>query len=82
MGRKMEATVGASAVALDARFRTIRSSESNVGNFVVDLLREGSNADIAILMNRSADGLKTRMGVLRKEIREGLPGELLEGLDV
>lgn len=49
VGEKMSATVGTTAVPLDARFATIRSSESNVSNFVVDLLREGAGADLALL---------------------------------
>ena len=32
VGKKMETIVGATAVPLDARFKTIRSEESNVGN--------------------------------------------------
>ena len=47
--RKMGATVGATSVELDATFRTIRSSESNVSNFVADVLREGAGADLCIL---------------------------------
>ena len=47
--RKMDSVIGSTAVPLDARFRTIRSSESNVSNFVADVLREGANADLALL---------------------------------
>ena len=49
VGKKMDAVIGATSVALDARFKTIRSSESNVANFVADILREGTGANMTIL---------------------------------
>jgi len=49
MGQKMEQVLGQSAVDLDARFKTIRTSESNIGNLVCDIMRDGCNADVALL---------------------------------
>lgn len=48
VGRQMEAKSGETEVALDARFATIRSRESNVSNFVADVLREATGADLTI----------------------------------
>ena len=49
VSQKMEAAIGGAAVALDARFKTIRSEESNISNFVADVLREGTGANLVIL---------------------------------
>ena len=48
VSQKMEAAIGGAAVALDARFKTIRSEESNISNFVADVLREGTGANLVI----------------------------------
>lgn len=41
--------VGRTAVALDARFTTVRRQESNMGNFVADLIRSYYHADCCIM---------------------------------
>jgi 2',3'-cyclic-nucleotide 2'-phosphodiesterase (5'-nucleotidase family) len=45
--------VGESAVDLDGRFATVRTQESNLGNFVADVFREASRADVALLNSGS-----------------------------
>lgn len=49
LGKKMESTIGLSKVPLDSRFSQIRTRECAIGNFVVDLMRQVTGADIAIL---------------------------------
>jgi len=45
----MDLVIGETAVDLDARFSSVRTQETNVGNFVADVLRVGIKADIAII---------------------------------
>lgn len=49
MGAKMKMKIGETAVALDGRFTTIRREESNLGNLVVDVMREAIRADVVLL---------------------------------
>jgi len=49
MGAKMEQVLGQCDIDLDARFTSIRTSETNVGNLICDIMRDGCNADIALL---------------------------------
>ena len=46
---KMDRPIGRSLVPLDARFTTVRQGESNMGNFVTDLLRAHYTADVCII---------------------------------
>lgn len=46
---KLDKIIGHTAVPLDARFTTVRLRESNLGNFVADLLRHHYAADCALL---------------------------------
>ena len=46
---KIEKPIGYTCVALDGRFTTVRLRESNLGNFVCDLMRYYYNADCAIM---------------------------------
>lgn len=41
--------VGFTAAPLDARFTTVRTRESNIGNFVCDIMRSYYNADCALM---------------------------------
>lgn len=41
--------VGWTAMPLDARFKTVRMKESNIGNFVCDIMRQHHNADCTIM---------------------------------
>lgn len=49
LGSAMEDIIGESAVDLDGRFQTVRTAESNLGNFVCDCWRIASGADLVIL---------------------------------
>ncbi|OJD16565.1 hypothetical protein AJ78_03256 [Emergomyces pasteurianus Ep9510] len=46
---KLQKPVGYTANPLDARFTTVRRKESNIGNFVCDLMRFHHNTDCAIM---------------------------------
>ena len=46
---KLEKPIGYTCCPLDARFQTVRLRESNLGNFVCDLMRYYYNADCAIM---------------------------------
>jgi 2',3'-cyclic-nucleotide 2'-phosphodiesterase (5'-nucleotidase family) len=41
--------IGWTAAPLDARFRTVRLEESNIGNFVCDIMRHHHHADCALM---------------------------------
>ncbi|KAG8529698.1 uncharacterized protein KY384_005179 [Bacidia gigantensis] len=53
---KLEQPVGHTAVPLDSRFSTIRARESNIGNFVCDLMRFYYNAECAIMASGTIRG--------------------------
>ncbi len=46
---KLEKPVGYTAVPLDGRFTTVRTKESNLGNFVCDLMRHYYDADCGLM---------------------------------
>ena len=46
---KLEKPIGYTAVPLDARFTTVRTRESNMGNFVCDLMRFHHKTDCALM---------------------------------
>ncbi|KAF3766705.1 Metallo-dependent phosphatase [Cryphonectria parasitica EP155] len=47
--QSLEKPVGWTAAPLDARFTTVRLKESNIGNFVCDIMRHHYNADCALM---------------------------------
>ena len=47
--KKLEKPIGYTVVPLDGRFTTVRTKESNLGNFVCDLMRQYYSADCAIM---------------------------------
>lgn len=47
--QSLEKPVGWTAVPLDARFTTVRLRESNIGNFVCDIMRAHYGADCALM---------------------------------
>jgi len=49
MNDQLGLVVGYSSVELDGLFSTVRNTESNLGSFLCDLLREEYNADVAFL---------------------------------
>lgn len=49
LGRKLQQIVGLCRVPMDARFKALRTHETNAGNWVADLMRHACSADIALL---------------------------------
>ncbi|KAK7079008.1 hypothetical protein SK128_013735 [Halocaridina rubra] len=49
VGEKMEETLGTFSVELDGRFSAIRTSETNLGNFICDIIMAACNGDVAII---------------------------------
>ena len=74
---KLEKPVGYNAVPLDARFTTVRTRESNLGNFVCDLMRFHYGADCAIMAGGTIRGDQIYPpGVLRlKDVLNCFPFE-------
>ncbi len=74
---KLEKPIGYTAVPLDGRFTTVRTRETNLGNFVCDLMRSYYNADCAIMAAGTIRGDQIYLpGVLRlKDIMNCFPFE-------
>lgn len=53
---KLEKPIGYTAVPLDGRFTTVRTKESNLGNFVCDLMRHYHNTDCALMASGTIRG--------------------------
>ena len=53
---RLEKPIGYTAVPLDGRFSTIRTRESNLGNFVCDLIRHFYNTDCALMAGGTIRG--------------------------
>jgi 2',3'-cyclic-nucleotide 2'-phosphodiesterase (5'-nucleotidase family) len=53
LGKKFKAVVGYTNVLLDGERERIRYEETNLGNFVTDIMREYTGADIALLNSGS-----------------------------
>ena len=53
---KLEKPIGYTAVALDGRFSTVRTQESNLGNFVCDLMRHFYDTDCALMAGGTIRG--------------------------
>ncbi|KAF1944831.1 5'-nucleotidase-like protein [Clathrospora elynae] len=49
IGKRLDKPIGYTAAPLDARFTTVRTKESNIGNFVCDLMRYYYSADCCIM---------------------------------
>lgn len=45
---KLNVAIGTSAVNLEGRFSRTRTEETNLGNFIVDLMRTEYEADMAV----------------------------------
>lgn len=74
---KLDKPVGYTAAPLDARFTTVRTKESNMGNFVCDLMRFTYNGDCALMASGTIRGDQIYpAGVLRvKDIMNCFPFE-------
>ncbi|KAI5287312.1 hypothetical protein KEM55_000025, partial [Ascosphaera atra] len=53
---KLEKPVGYTAVPLDARFSTVRRAESNIGNFVCDVMRHYYEGDACMIASGTIRG--------------------------
>ncbi|XP_069950309.1 mannosylglucosyl-3-phosphoglycerate phosphatase isoform X3 [Cherax quadricarinatus] len=49
VGEKMEETLGTFSVELDGRFSSIRTQETNLGNFICDIIMAACNGDVAVI---------------------------------
>jgi len=49
MGEEMDSVLGQIDVDLDGRFETVRTKESNLGNFIADIMLRSTEADVAVL---------------------------------
>jgi len=74
---QLEKPIGYTAAPLDARFTTVRLKESNIGNFVCDLMRHHYGADCAVMAAGTIRGDQIYPpGVLRlKDIMNCFPFE-------
>ncbi|KAK8173111.1 5'-nucleotidase [Phyllosticta citrichinensis] len=74
---KLDKPIGYTAAPLDARFTTVRTQESNIGNFVCDLMRYTYSGDCAIMAAGTIRGDQIYApGVLRlKDIMNCFPFE-------
>jgi len=75
LGSEMDKKIGHSNVPLDCRFQMIRTQETNIGNFITDIMRRGTDADIAILNSGTlrADSVIPAGAVLMKTMVSILP---------
>jgi 5'-nucleotidase, C-terminal domain len=74
---KLERPIGYTAVPLDGRFTTVRRAESNLGNFICDLMRFYYTADCTIMASGTIRGDQVYPpGVLRiRDIMSCFPFE-------
>ncbi|KAF4554371.1 Hypothetical protein D9617_4g001240 [Elsinoe fawcettii] len=74
---KLEKPIGYAALPLDARFETVRKSESNYANFVADLVRNYYKGDCALVVGGTYRGDQVYTpGVIRiKDIMDCFPFE-------
>ncbi|KAJ4257505.1 hypothetical protein NW762_008629 [Fusarium torreyae] len=56
LNQSLAKPVGYTATPLDARFSTVRLKESNIGNFVCDVMRQHHNADCTIMASGTIRG--------------------------
>ncbi|KAL9010180.1 MAG: hypothetical protein Q9173_004861 [Seirophora scorigena] len=75
--RHLETPVGYTHTPLDARFTSVRTRESNLGNFVCDLMRHHHGADCALMAGGTIRGDQVYgPGILRlKDIMNCFPFE-------
>ncbi|KAG6001086.1 hypothetical protein E4U21_004686 [Claviceps maximensis] len=56
LAKSLARPIGWTAMPLDARFSTVRTRESNLGNFVCDVMRRYHNADCTIMASGTIRG--------------------------
>jgi len=74
---KLEKPIGYTAVPLDGRFTTVRTKESNIGNFVCDLMRHFYGTDCALIASGTirGDQIYPSGVILLKDIMNCFPFE-------
>ena len=74
---KLEKPIGYTAVPLDGRFTTVRTKESNLGNFVCDLMRHFYDTDCAIMAAGTirGDQIYSPGVILLKDVLDCFPFE-------
>ncbi|MER3459969.1 MAG: bifunctional metallophosphatase/5'-nucleotidase [candidate division GAL15 bacterium] len=75
LSRELEVVIGETTVPLDARNTTVRQQESNLGNFIADVMRAAVGADVAIT---NGGGIRTNAlfpagRITRKDVLAWLP---------
>lgn len=77
LNSRLEKPIGYVAAPLDARFTTVRLKESNIGNFVCDLMRHHYNTDCCIMASGTIRGDQIYPpGVLKlKDVMDCFPFE-------
>ncbi len=75
LSRELEVVIGQTTVPLDARNTTVRQQESNLGNFIADVMRAAVGADVAIT---NGGGIRTNAlfpagPISRKDVLAWLP---------
>lgn len=75
LGASMDNVVGETAVDLDARFQSIRTMETNVGNFITDIMRDGLKTDVAMINSGTlrADGVIEKGKICMRDLVSLLP---------
>ncbi|KAI9833759.1 MAG: hypothetical protein M1819_003492 [Sarea resinae] len=75
--QRLEKPIGYTSVPLDGRFTTVRTRESNLGNFVCDLMRYHYGADCSIMAGGTIRGDQVYPpGILRlKDLMDCFPFE-------
>ncbi len=75
LSRELDAVLGETTVPLDARNTAVRQQESNLGNFIADVMRAAVGADVAIT---NGGGIRTNAlfpagRITRKDVLAWLP---------
>jgi 5'-nucleotidase len=75
MSGSMDVAIGRTKVDLDARFREIRTKETNISNFVASLMTRSTGADVAILNSGSlrADKIIPKGPITVRDMNDLLP---------
>lgn len=75
LSKELQVVIGETTVPLDARNTTVRQQESNLGNFIADVMRAAVGADLAIT---NGGGIRTNVlfppgPISRKDVLAWLP---------
>lgn len=75
VGASLEQAIGYTAVPLEGRFQVIRSGETNLGNFVCDVLRQASRTDICFINSGTfrSDRVHPKGSFTKRDLMDILP---------